>query len=118
MILEPSGLKALVARIRKAGYVSLDTETDNISPTRARLVGMSFALEPGEAFYLPLRHDYLGAPAQIPIAAALSLLRPVLEAPKIRKIGQNIKYDLIVLKREGIDLQGLDEDTMILSYLL
>ena len=118
MILETSGLKALVARIRKAGYVSLDTETDHISPTRARLVGMSFALEPGEAFYLPLRHDYLGAPAQIPVAAALSLLRPVLEDPKIRKIGQNIKYDLIVLKREGVDLQGLDEDTMILSYLL
>ncbi|MBN1939183.1 MAG: DNA polymerase I [Candidatus Aminicenantes bacterium] len=117
-ILEGEALKRFVAGIRKAGFVALDTETDNISPTRARLVGMSFALEPGEAFYLPLRHDYLGAPAQVPVAEAFSILRPVLEDPRIRKIGQNIKYDLIVLKREGIDLQGLDEDTMILSYLL
>jgi len=117
-ILDIAVLKALVGRIRKAKYVALDTETDNIAPTRARLVGMSFSLEPGEAFYLPLRHDYLGAAAQIPPAEALAVLRPVLEDPEIRKIGQNIKYDLIVLKREGLDLQGLDEDTMILSYLL
>lgn len=118
MILEVSALKALASRIKKAGFVSLDTETDNIAPTRARLVGMSFALEPGEAFYLPLRHDYLGAPSQIPVPEALDVLRPVLEDPEIRKIGQNIKYDLIVLKREGLELKGLDEDTMILSYLL
>jgi len=117
-ILEIKDLRALAARIRAEKCVSLDTETDNVSPTRARLVGMSFALEPAEAFYLPLRHDYLGAPAQIPVPEALAILRPVLEDPKIRKIGQNIKYDLIVLRREGIDLRGLDEDTMILSYLL
>jgi DNA polymerase-1 len=111
-------LRALIDRIRTEKFVSLDTETDHISPTRARLVGMSFSLKPAEAFYLPLRHDYLGAPAQIPVREALEILRPVLENPKIRKIGQNIKYDLIVLRREGVDLQGLDEDTMILSYLL
>jgi DNA polymerase-1 len=117
-IFEEKDLKALAARIRKAGEVSLDTETTDISPTRARLVGMSFALEPGEAFYLPLRHDYLGAPPQIPIEKALGILRGVLEDPAVRKIGQNIKYDAIVLAREGIGLQGIDLDTMILSYLV
>jgi DNA polymerase-1 len=117
-IFDLAELEALVARIKKEKSVALDTETDNIAPTRAHLVGMSFALRPDEAFYLPLRHDYLGAPPQIPVAEALSALRPVLENPNIRKIGQNIKYDLIVLKREGIELQGMEEDTMILSYLL
>ena len=111
-------LKALVARIKKAGFVSLDTETDNIFPTRARLVGMSFSLEPGEAFYLPLRHNYLGAPDQIPVEKAFAALRPVLKDAEIRKIGQNIKYDYIVLSREGVVLRGLDLDTMVLSYLL
>jgi DNA polymerase I len=117
-LLKLDDLKALIARIRKAGYVSIDTETDSIFPTRARLVGMSFALEPGEAFYLPLRHDYLGAPEQIPLEHAFTLLRPVLEDARIRKIGQNIKYDFIVLAREGLTLAGIDLDTMVLSYLL
>jgi len=117
-ITDTAGLEALIRRIAKAGVVSIDTETDNISPTRARLVGMSFALEPCEAFYLPLRHDYLGVPEQVPIEKALALLRPVLENPKIRKIGQNLKYDLVVLEREGLRVDGVDLDTMILSYLL
>ena len=117
-IFEEADLRALAARIRKAGVVSVDTETTDISPTRARLVGMSFALEPGEAFYLPLRHDYLGAPPQIPIDKAFGALRGVLEDPAVRKVGQNIKYDAIVLAREGISLRGIDLDTMILSYLV
>ena len=117
-IFEEAELKALAGRIRKAGEVSVDTETTDIFPTRARLVGMSFALEPGEAFYLPLRHDYLGAPDQIPIEKAWAILRGPLEDPGIRKIGQNIKYDAIVLAREGIALGGIDLDTMILSYLV
>jgi DNA polymerase-1 len=117
-ILEANALESLAARIRTAGEVSLDTETDSIFPTRARLVGMSFSLVPGEAFYLPLRHDYLGAPVQIPIEEALGILRGVLEDPGIRKIGQNIKYDAIVLAREGLRLQGIDLDTMVLSYLV
>jgi DNA polymerase-1 len=118
MITDEAELTALLSRIKKAKFVSLDTETDNVFPTRARLVGMSFALEPDEAFYLPLRHDYPGAPAQISVARALARLRPVLEDPKIRKIGQNIKYDTIVLRREGVALSGIDLDTMVLSYLL
>lgn len=117
-ILDEPGLRALVKRIRRAGAVSIDTETDNIFPTRARLVGFSLAVEPGEAFYIPLRHAYMGAPDQIPIDRALAIVRGVLEDPAIRKIGQNIKYDLIVLEREGLRLHGLDLDTMVLSYLL
>jgi DNA polymerase-1 len=117
-ILDIKTLKDLASRIREAGYVSVDTETDNISPTRAHLVGMSFAIEPGRAFYLPLRHSSMGAPRQIPVEKALSLLRGVLEDPAVRKIGQNIKYDAIVLLREGLTLRGIDQDTMVLSYLL
>ena len=117
-IFEEDELRALAARIASAGEVALDTETDSASPTRARLVGLSFSLLPGEAFYVPVGHDYLGAPAQIPKARALDILRPVLEDPAVRKIGQNIKYDLIVLEREGVRLAGVSRDTMVLSYLL
>ncbi len=117
-ILDEPALRRLIGRIRKAGFVSLDTETDSPTPTRARLVGMSFALMPGEAFYLPLGHDYMGAPVQIPKSSAYDLLRGVLGDPEIRKIGQNIKYDAIVLKGEGVELRGIDMDTMVLSYLL
>ena len=117
-ILDEGELRALAARIAAAGEVALDTETDSPAPTRARLVGMSFSLVPGEAYYVPVGHDYLGAPAQIPKKRALEILRPVLEDAKVRKTGQNVKYDLIVLEREGVRLAGLDRDTMVLSYLL
>jgi DNA polymerase-1 len=117
-ILDEAALQGLIGRIRKAGVVSLDTETDSPFPTRARLVGMSFAIKAGEAFYLPLGHDYMGAPAQVPKSTAFNLLRGILADPDIRKIGQNIKYDSIVLRREGLELRGIDLDTMVLSYLL
>jgi DNA polymerase-1 len=117
-IFEEAELQALAVRMAAAAEVALDTETDNASPTRARLVGLSFSLVPGEAYYVPLGHDYLGAPAQIPRDRALAILRPVLEDPDIRKTGQNIKYDLIVLQREGLRLAGISRDTMVLSYLL
>jgi DNA polymerase-1 len=117
-ILDEAALRDLVGRIHQAGFVSLDTETDSVSPTRAHLVGMSFAIITGEAYYLPLGHDYAGAPAQIPKSRAYDILRETLADSRIRKIGQNIKYDFIVLKREGLELQGIDQDTMVLSYLL
>jgi DNA polymerase-1 len=117
-ILDARELRDLAARIAEAGEVALDTESDNAAPTRARLVGMSFSLVPGEAYYVPVGHDYLGAPAQIPRERALAILRPVLEDPAVRKTGQNIKYDLIVLEREGVRLAGISRDTMVLSYLL
>jgi DNA polymerase-1 len=117
-ILDEQELRALAARIAAAGAVALDTETDSPAPTRARLVGLSFSIVPGEAFYVPVGHDYLGVPVQIPKARALDILRPALEDKRIAKTGQNIKYDLIVLEREGVRLAGIARDTMVLSYLL
>lgn len=117
-ILDEKELKALIAQIKKAGFVSLDTETDSPFPTLAHLVGMSFSTKADEAFYLPLGHDYPGAPSQIPKETAFHLLRGVMSDSKIKKIGQNIKYDYIVLKREGLHVRGIDLDTMVLSYLL
>jgi DNA polymerase-1 len=111
-------LQNLVSVINEAERVSLDTETDSPFPTRAHLVGMSFAVEPDKAFYLPLGHDYAGAPSQLSKLKAFQILAPVLSDPKIKKIGQNIKYDFIVLRREGMSLEGIDLDTMVLSYLL
>jgi len=117
-VFDEGGLRALAARIAEAGRVAVDTETTSPFPTRARLVGLSFSIDPLEAFYVPVGHDYLGAPAQIPKARALEILRPVLEDPRVLKTGQNIKYDLIVLEREGVRLAGVARDTMVLSYLL
>ena len=118
VILDEGDLRTLVAALKKAGRFALDTETDSPFPTKARLVGMSFAMKPGEAYYLPLRHEYLGAPPQVPVGRALDILRPVLRDQAVLKIGQNIKYDLIVLAREGVELDGIDVDPMVLSYLL
>ena len=118
VIYEEAELKDLVTQIQRAKRVSIDTETDCVYPTRAMLVGISLAVEPGHAFYLPLRHDYSGAPEQLPKETSFRLLKDVLAHPRIKKIGQNIKYDYIVLRREGISLKGIDLDTMILSYLL
>jgi len=118
VILEEKALRELITRIKRAKFVSLDTETDSAFPTQARLVGLSFSTKPNHAFYIPLRHDYPNAPSQIPKEKALSLLEDVLSDPKIKKIGQNIKYDYIVLKREGIHIKGIDLDSMVLSYLL
>jgi DNA polymerase-1 len=117
-ILEERELRALAARIAEAGQVAVDTETTSPLPTRARLVGLSFSTVPGEAFYVPVGHNYLGAPAQIPKDRALAILKPVLEDPTVLKTGQNIKYDMIVLEREGVRLAGVSTDTMVLSYLL
>jgi DNA polymerase-1 len=118
VIFEEKALQELVTKIKRAKFVSVDTETDSPFPTQARLVGLSFSIKPNHAFYLPLRHDYPNAPSQIPKEKALRLLEDVLSDPKIKKIGQNIKYDYIVLKREGIQVQGIDLDSMVLSYLL
>ena len=118
VIFEEKALRELIAKIKRAKFVSLDTETDSAFPTQARLVGLSFSTKPNRASYLPLRHDYPNAPSQLQKERALNLLKKVLADPKIKKIGQNIKYDYIVLKKEGIHVQGIDLDSMILSYLL
>jgi len=118
IILEEEALMKLIAQMKKEKSVSLDTETDSPFPTQANLVGMSFSTKAHQAFYLPLLHDYPAAPSQIPKEKAFRLLQDVLTNSGIKKIGQNIKYDYIVLKREGIPLQGIDLDSMVLSYLI
>jgi DNA polymerase-1 len=100
-ILDEDTLQKVISQIKKSGHVALDTETDSPHPTRARLVGISFSVKPHQAFYLPLRHDYPNAPDQLPKKKAFQLLEGILTNPKIKKTGQNIKYDFIVLHREG-----------------
>ncbi len=118
IIFHKTELIELASRLEKADAFALDTETNSRFPTRARLVGLSFSLRPGEAFYVPVGHDYPGAPDQVPKAEALAVLRKALEDPRIQKSGQNIKYDAIVLRREGLELGGIRTDSMVLSYLL
>jgi len=118
IIWEEAQLKELVDKIQKAKCVSLDTETDSPFPTRANLVGISFAVEINKAYYLPLGHDYPDVPSQMSKKRAFALLSEIFSNPDIKKIGQNIKYDSIVLKRAGLPIEGIDLDTMVLSYLL
>ena len=111
-------LQAWIGRLRHAGQFAFDTETDSLDAMRANLVGLSFSAEPGAAAYLPLGHDYPGAPAQLDRAQALDLLRPLLADPAVRKLGQHGKYDLHVMRRHGIDLAGYDDDTLLESFVL
>lgn len=120
----------LVERIREAGSVSVDTETTSQDPTRAELVGISLSWRAGEAYYIPLGHHRsgelalddggVGAPANLPAlsSAAMGPLAEMLEDPAIEKTGQNLKYDLIVLERAGLKVQGVAFDTMVASYVL
>jgi DNA polymerase-1 len=118
LCLTKNDLVALITRIQKKGLVSIDTETTSSDPHRAEIVGISFSLEENRAYYLPLGHAYIGAPEQLDTKAALDLLRPILEDDTISKVGQNIKYDAIVFKRNGVDLNGISFDTMIASYVI
>jgi DNA polymerase-1 len=118
-------LEAWVARAREAGVVAVDTETDSLDPMRARLVGFSLCVEPGEACYVPLQHgagggldlDQAATHAQVPLRDALACLKPLLEDPAVLKVGQNFKYDMLVFARHGLRLTAID-DTMLMSYAL
>ena len=117
-LLTEADLNRWVEKLKQVKLFALDTETDNLDYMAANLVGISFALENGEAAYLPLQLDYLGAPKTLEKTTALSLLKPVLENPAIQKVGQNFKYDLTIFARNGIDVQGVAFDTMLESYVL
>ncbi|MBI5741528.1 MAG: DNA polymerase I [Nitrospirae bacterium] len=101
-----------------AGEISVDTETTSKYPVTAELVGISLSAETSTAYYIPLTHLYLGVPEQLKKEYVLGRVKGLLEDPQIKKLGHNIKYDLIVLKNEGIDLRGVAFDTMLASYLL
>jgi DNA polymerase-1 len=117
-ILDAAELAELIARLKAAELVAVDTETTSVDPMRAELVGLSFSVEDDRAAYIPIGHRYIGAPPQLPAEVVLRELKPVLEDPTVRKVGQNIKYDMMVLARAGIELAGVVFDTMIASYLL
>lgn len=118
MVLTTEQLDAWVQRLADADLISFDTETDALDAMRANLVGISLAVEPGRAAYIPVGHDYPGAPAQLPHEQVLAALRPALEDPSKKKLGQHGKYDLHVLRRHGVNLQGYHDDTMLESFVL
>ncbi len=108
----------LAKKIKEKGMVSIDTETTDTDPHKAELVGISFSLEPDRGYYLPVGHMYLGAPRQVDKNRAVEILRDVLEDERVLKIGQNIKYDAIIFRNNGIDLKGIYFDTMVASYVI
>ena len=116
-IFERDQLSRWIARLRAAPLAALDTETDSLNPMQARIVGISFAVQPGEAAYVPLRHDFPGAPDQLPLDEVLAELRPWLEDADAAKVGQNIKYDSHVLANHGITVRGWAHDTLLESYV-
>ncbi|MEC8695965.1 MAG: DNA polymerase I [Pseudomonadota bacterium] len=111
-------LQQWVEELRSAGEFAVDTETTSINYMQAELVGFSFASAPSRAAYVPVAHDYPGAPDQLSLDAALAMLKPLLEDPKLTKIGQNLKYDMSVLARYGVSFAGPLFDTMLESYVL
>ena len=117
-ILDQDALDSLAIRLADSRRFAVDTETTALDPMRAELVGISVAMRENEAYYIPVAHRYLGAPPQLPRETVLEALRPVLENPGIQKIGQNIKYDWMVLNRSGVHLSGVAFDTMVASYLI
>ena len=118
LVVNKEDLIKWIKRIRERGLVCVDTETTSLDYMSARLVGISIAVDPQNAAYIPFGHDYLGAPAQLSEKYVLSELKPILEDKCIKKVGQNIKYDLSVLSQHGIDMQGVFFDTMLQSYVL
>ncbi len=111
-------LDRVLVGARARGVLSVDTETTSPDPMRARLVGIALCSEPGAAAYVPVGHSYIGAPTQLDTAEVIARLRPLLEDPSLPKVGQNVKYDLIVLKRHGSGMAGIGFDTMVASYLV
>ncbi|WP_195440837.1 DNA polymerase I [Klebsiella oxytoca] len=117
-ILDEQTLLTWIENLKKAPLFAFDTETDSLDNVSANMVGLSFAIEPGVAAYVPIAHDYLDAPDQIPRDRVLELLKPLLEDGKVLKVGQNLKYDRGILANYGIELRGIAFDTMLESYIL
>jgi len=117
-VLDEETFDAWLGKLRGAELFAFDTETTSLNYMQAELVGVSFAVTPGEAAYVPLAHSYPGAPPQLDRDHVLEALRPLLEDAERAKVGQNLKYDASVLARYGITLRGIAFDTMLESYVL
>ncbi len=118
LITTPAQLEIWVKKLSQASVFAFDTETTALDYMRAALVGISLAVAPGDAAYIPLMHDYPDAPAQLDKTWVLDQLKPLFIDPRIKKVAQNLKYDMAILANEGITLQGVDFDTMLESYVL
>jgi DNA polymerase-1 len=117
LVLTEARFAAWLEKLETATLIAFDTETTSIDAMQAEIVGVSLAVEPGKAAYIPLTHDYPGAPAQLPRDHVLGALKPIFEDPHRRKVGQHGKYDINVLSHYGIELRGLAHDTMLESYI-
>jgi DNA polymerase-1 len=116
-VLNETDLAEMVAALEKSERFAFDTETTGLDPLRADLVGLSFAVTPGEAWYLPVSHRYLGVPEQLPLDKVLAAVGPLLGSADHLKIGQNLKYDILVMGRAGVAVTEPLFDTMLASYL-
>ncbi|HEY5776204.1 MAG TPA: DNA polymerase I, partial [Xanthomonadales bacterium] len=117
-VMDMAVFKRWVEKLAKAELVAFDTETTSLDPMQAELVGLSFAVDAYEAIYIPVGHDYPGAPAQLDRETVLEALKPLLERKTLKKVGQHIKYDMNVLSRYDVAVQGVAYDTMLESYVL
>ncbi len=117
-ILTSEQLDNLIEQLKSAKLFAFDTETTSLAYMDARVVGMSFSIKAGTAAYLPLAHDYIGAPVQLNFDETLQKIKPLLEDPTVLKVGQNLKYDRSVLLNHGIELKGITHDTMLESYVI
>tara|TARA_R110002050_G_scaffold175651_5_gene308538 strand:+ start:2403 stop:5189 length:2787 start_codon:yes stop_codon:yes gene_type:complete len=118
VIFDEAELDRWIDRLSTADLFAFDTETTSLNYMEAELVGVSFAIEPGKAAYVPVAHDYMGAPEQISRERLLEKLKPLLESDEHKKVGQHIKYDMNVLANYGIEMKGIAFDTMLESYVL
>lgn len=117
-ILTHEQLDDWIIKLTNSKQFAFDTETDNVDHVHAKLVGISLSVEPYQAAYIPLAHQYLGVPEQLPLTEVLAKLKPILENPEIKKIAQNAKFDYSILANYGIKVSGIAFDTMLESYVL
>jgi DNA polymerase I len=117
-VLDKKSFERWIKKLNKAKQFAFDTETTSLDYMQAKVVGVSFAVQTGEAAYVPFAHDYLDAPQQLTEQEVLGTLKPLLEDASKGKIGQNLKYDAHVLSNHGISIQGIAQDTMLESYVL
>ncbi|SEA19299.1 DNA polymerase I [Microbulbifer marinus] len=118
IVTDMAELDGWLQKLKDAEIFAFDTETTSLNYMQAKLVGLSFAVEPYQAAYVPLAHDYMGAPAQLPFDEVLQKLKPLLEDERQKKVGQNLKYDSHILANYDIALKGIARDTMLESYVL
>ena len=118
IIITEDQLDIWLEKLTGADLLAVDTETTSLDYMEAELVGISFAIAAGQAAYIPFGHDYLGAPKQLAKDLVMKRLKPILENPNLKKVGQNLKYDMSVLAQHGIFLAGIEFDTMLESYVV